>query len=89
MSDYAAMIAAFEAKGGKVKVAAEGEGLGLTNYAWRKMAQDAPVYRPIHDDSESRAERAMEAFQGARMSGASMEVAMDEYNYARNTPLRR
>lgn len=40
MSDYADMVAAFEARGGKITKAVEGEGAGLTARDWHKKARD-------------------------------------------------
>jgi hypothetical protein len=81
------MLAAFAARGGSVKKAAMGEGLGLTNRQWYRKARDEVVERVVveHDiDAEQRQEMAMEAFHQARHCGASQEAAMDDYNYVRN-----
>lgn len=62
MTDLEAMKAAFLAKGGTVSKVAEGEGLGLSNYAWNKRMQDQPVVREYSDVqmAEQRVERLRE-----------------------------
>ena len=85
--DLEAMKAAFAAKGGKVAVAPEGVAYGVDKEADKAAAKARRAAARAAErarDSEHESECAMEAFHDARMGGASMEVAMDEYNYARN-----
>ena len=81
------MLAAFQAKGGTVRKAAVGEGLGLTARQWYRKARDEEVVRVVQDhdiDAEQREEIAREAFGAARLNGASMSDALDDYNAIRN-----
>ena len=86
--DLERMKAEFAARGGQITQADTGIAYGVDPEADKaKRAQARRIQRDNsaeQGDHEMRAEQAHEAFQEARMLGASMERAMDDYNFVRN-----
>ena len=66
MSDYSDLIAQFAAKGGKVKVIAEGESSGITSKEWRNATRGESR---IGADAERAFHNAHDAAVEARMNG--------------------
>jgi len=79
--DLESMKAAFLAKGGRVTIAAPGEGAGLTNADWREIVRQ-PGKVDVRREAAAIARDDSDYFEAERQAERRMEAAREGYHVA-------